>query len=483
MATLSSPGVGSKLEVQEIVSKLMTIERSPLKAIEQKETAFKAKITSLGLIKSALSSLQIASQSLNLSTTYNSVKPSVADASVFSAAVTGSTPPSSYAVEVKQLAQAQKLTSEGFASTAAALGTGTLKISIGSYADLDSPTASFTRKADTKEISIDIDATNNSLEGIRDAINSSDAGVTATIINDGSQYRLSLTSKETGEQNEIRISLGEGGDASLEKLTFDKTAGDTTGGFSENVAAKNAIIVVDGISITKASNTITDAIQGVTLTLNKEMAAGTTTKLTLTRDTSATKAAMENFVKAYNEVHKQIATLSDYNSATKEANILTGDATVRSIQTQLRQALSGAVAGAPVGMSSLSDIGISFQRDGTLAIDDGKLDKILADPNKDVGRLFRNDTTTGTVGYGSRLNSLVSSMIFGEGALINGRIDGINTSIKGLEKQRESQDLRLEVIEKRLYAQFTALDLVVSNMTRTSEFMTQQLEALKAQLS
>jgi len=476
--SLSSPGVGSNLDVREIVSQLMAVERQPLKVLDSKEASFKAKLTTLGQIKSALTSLQSAALTLSLSSTYNAVKPSVADSGVMSVAITGATPPGSYNVEVKQLAQAQKLISGTHAAMDSTVGTGTLKIEVGRYSMPDAPPVGFTPKEGVDAVTITIDDKNNTLSGIRDAINASGAGVTATIINDGSGYRLSLTSKESGEANEVRITASETGDPGLAQLAYDRSEGGISN-LHQNVAARDAILKIDGMLVTKPTNTITDAIQGVTLTLTKETSESGT-KLTLTHDTSAIRTAIDNFIKAYNEVHKQIGAATNYDATSQTASILTGDATMRSLQSQLRNALSTALPGSPGGMSVLSQVGIAFQRDGSLALDADKLAKAIADPNKDVSQLFIR-RENGEPGFGGRIHGLVSKMILGEDALLNGRMDGINNSIKNLDKQRQAQEARMASIEQRYLAQFTALDVAISRMTSTSSFLTQQLEALKAQ--
>jgi flagellar hook-associated protein 2 len=478
VASISSPGIGSNLDVKTIVSQLMTAESQPLTVLASKEASFQAKLSSFGLVKNALSSLQEATQALNLSSTYSTVKPSVADSSVLSATVNGSTPPAAYNIEVKQLAEAQKLISGSYAATTSPVGMGTLTLSVGAYSDAATPPVTFTEKADSAK-TITIDSSNNTLEGLRDAINDADAGVSATIINDGTGYRLAMTAKDTGLQNAVKIAATESGGAGLAQFAYDASAGGVSN-LTQNVAAQNAVIKVDGITISKPANLITDAIQGVTLTLTKTTDAGTTTKLTLARDTSTVRSALEKFVTAYNNVNKQITDATAYDSGTGKGSILTGDATMRSLQTQLRGSITSAIAGAPAGLSTLTDIGIGFQTDGTLAIDSAKLDKVLADPLKDVSRLFTK-SDSGVVGYASRINTLVSGMIFGKDALLNGRIDGINASIKDIDKQRDNESVRLAAIEKRYNAQFTALDTVISNMTQTSAFLTQQLAALSAQ--
>jgi flagellar hook-associated protein 2 len=481
VATISSPGIGSTLDVKTIVSQLMTVESQPLTLLATKEASYTAKLTSFGLVKSALSSLQIAAQKLNLSSTYSAVTPSVADSSILSATVNGTTPAGSYDIEVQQLAQAQKLISSGYAATDTVVGSGTLTISLGTYSDASTPPVTFTGKTDSTPVSITIDSTNNTLEGIRDAINNSDAGVTASIINDGTSYRLSLSSQATGEQNAVKIAVTEDGAAGLAQLAYDGSAGGVSN-LTQNVAPQDAVIKVDGITITKPSNTITDAIQGITLNLTKETDSGVTTKLTLSRDTASIRTALQGFVDAYNSVNSQIASSSAYDSATGRASPLTGDATLRTIQTQLRSNITNPVAGAPTGLTTLTDLGIGFQTDGTLAIDSSKLDKILADPTIDLSKLFVK-SSDGTIGYGSRINSLVSGMIFGDDSIVNGRIDGLNTSIKDIDNQRDQENTRLTTIEARYTAQFSALDTLIASMTSTSTYLTQQLAALSAQKS
>lgn len=480
MATISSPGLGSNLDVKTIVSQLMTVEKQPLTVLQTKEASYKAKVSAFGALKSALSSLQSASQTLNLSSTFSATKATVADSSYLAATAGPGAVAGNYDIEVKSLAQSQKLISDGFAEKTTVVGSGTIKINFGAYSDAGSPPVTFTPKSGNVEKSITIDSSNNTLEGIRDAINNAGAGLTATIINDGSNYRLAVTSNESGAQNAARITVTESGGAGLGKLAYDASAGGVSY-MTQNVAARDAVIKVDGVTITKPSNIITDGIQGITLNLNKEMATNTTTRLTLTRDTAPIKTAIDNFVKAYNGVNKQIADSTAYDVSTGKGSILTGDATMRSIQAQLRSTLSVALPGSPGGLSTLSEVGIGFQVDGTLAFDSSKLDKVLADPSKDISKLFV--TVTGanpSTGFGSRMNTLVSNFIFGKDAIVNGRIDGFNSTIKDLDKQISAQNDRLATIEKRYNAQFTALDTAIASMTKTSSFLTQQLSALKA---
>lgn len=477
LGTISSTGIGSNLDVKTIVSQLMATEQGTTTALNNKQTSFNAKLSAIGTLKSALSTLQQSAQTLNLSSTFSTVTASVADTTALNASVTSATSAGSYNIEVQSLAQSQKLLSTGYDNKTDVVGSGTLTIDVGTYSSAGSPPVTFSANSAVAQQTITIDSSNNTLEGIRDAINNANGAVTATIINDGSKYRLALTSKDSGAANAVKIGVAESGGAGLAQLAYDGTTGGGASNLTQNVAAQNAVIKVDGVSITKSSNTITDAIQGVTLNLTKAMASGTTTKLTLTHDTAAASTAIHSFVDSYNAVNKLIADSTAYNVATGTGSVLTGDSTLRTIQNQLRNALSNVIPGAPNGLAALSDAGVSFQTDGSLAINATKLAAALADPQKDMSRLFTT-SADGTIGFGSRINTLVSNMIFGKTATLNGRIDGINTSIKTIQNRLAAESIRLQAVQKQYNAQFSALDTMVASMTKTSTFLTQQLAAI-----
>ncbi|HBV20146.1 MAG TPA: flagellar hook protein FliD, partial [Nitrosomonas sp.] len=226
---------------------------------------------------------------------------------------------------------------------------------------------------------------------IRDAINQSDAGISASIINDGSGDRLVIASKDTGLSNALKITVSDDDgnnldSAGLSQFAYDASIGGTAN-LSETVTASNATMVIDGIPISKASNKITDAIDGVTFNLLKAD-LGTTTTLNITRDTAGIEKSISSFVKAYNELNQTITNLSKYNSETKQASILTGDFTVRSLQNQLRNALSDPLKTAGGGLRILSEVGVSFQDDGSLKLDSSKLSEIVNNPSKDISTLF-----------------------------------------------------------------------------------------------
>jgi flagellar hook-associated protein 2 len=315
---------------------------------------------------------------------FTAVKASVADSTVLSASAAATASAGSYSIEVQTLAQAQKLKSDTFDATSDAVGTGSLTIQFGTYSG-----GRFTLNPDKSAKTITIGSANASLAGVRDAINAADAGMSASIINDGTGYRLVIASEDAGVANALKITVADDDathtdTAGLSRLAYDATTGGTTN-LTQTVPAQNAAAIIDGIAISKSTNTWTDAIEGVTLNLLKE---GETTTLRVAKDNAGTKAAVESFVKAFNDLNATLTSLSKYDAASKQASILTGDATVRSVQGQLRGLFNTALSTAGGGLTSLAEIGVTFQTDGTLKLDSSKLTAALNDSAKDVATLF-----------------------------------------------------------------------------------------------
>ena len=384
---ISSAGIGSGLDVSGIVSQLMALEQRPLTALATKEARYQAQLSAYGSLKGALSTFQSSAATLANPAKFSAVNGSVADTTIASVAVSATAAPGSHSLEIQSLARQQKLKSGTFDATNTAIGTGKLTISFGTYA-ADTFTANPAKSS--KEITIN--AGQNSLSGIRDAINAADAGVSAAIINDGTGYRLTISSTDSGTANAVRIAVADD-DAThtdtsgLSKLAFDARTVSGVMNLTESVAARDAVVVIDGITVTKSSNTISDALEGVTLTLLKENTPSATT-LTIARDTAAVQTSIQSFVKSYNDLNKTIGDLTRYDAATKQASTLTGESTVRTLQVQLRNLFNTPLSTAGGGLTSLPDVGITFQLDGTLKLDATKLAAALNDPKKDVASLF-----------------------------------------------------------------------------------------------
>lgn len=389
MVAITSAGIGSGLDVNGLMTQLMAVERQPLLALDRQESAYKARLSAYGTFKSALSSFQDAMGSLSSPSKFQVFSATSSDSSVFTASSVSGVVPGSYSVEVKQLAQAHKLASRAFANVTDTVGTGALTIQFGTFSG-----GVFSANGDKPAQTITIDSARSSLAGVRDAINAANAGVTAGIMNDGSGNRLVLTSKDTGAANSIKITVNDTSDASgtdnagLSQLAYDPAGTPGNGkNVSETVAAQNALLKVDGIdNIGKSSNIVGDVIQGVTLNLLRPSAANTPATLTVARDTSAIQSSIEGFVKVYNDLSKTIKDLTAYDPATRQGAALQGDATMLSVMSQIRRTMAGTLTGG--AYASLSQVGVSFQQDGSLALDANKLKNAMNTNFDDISALF-----------------------------------------------------------------------------------------------
>lgn len=246
----------------------------------------------------------------------------------------------------------------------------------------------FSQDASQPTGSVVIDSTNNTLQGVADAINKASLGVTATIVSDGSAspYRLVLTSNKTGENAAMKISLsGDGSnppDAALSSLLSYDPAG--TQSMQQTSAAQDTKLTVNGIAVSSHSNTVNESIQGVGLTVNQ---VGSTT-LNVARDTNSVKTNLTAFVKAYNELNGALKKLTAYDPETKKAGALQGDPTAQSMQAQLRRMMSGQITGLSGSLTNMGQVGISFAKDGTLSLDDAKLNKAIEKNFGDIAGLF-----------------------------------------------------------------------------------------------
>jgi flagellar hook-associated protein 2 len=460
VASLTSLGVGSGLDAENIVSKLMAVEQIPVTRLNSRVASYNAKISAYGAISSALSSLKTAAAALYTTKT-NLFSPTVSDPTLFSATVGSSATIGSYSVEVVQLAKAQTLSSR-VVSLSDTLGTGQLAIASG-----------------TNSFSITVDGSNNTVEGIRDAINNSNSNtsVRASVLTDTSGSRLVLTSKETGASNSISISVTDddlnNSDAydalnnpnpGLSQLAF--TAGALN--LSQPQAAQNAQLKIDNVLLSYSSNTVTEAIPGVTLTLTKD-APGSPAALGVVRDSEATKTLVENFVKAYNELRSTITKNTAYNAESKTASTLTGDSTVRSIDRQMREALRTVPPGISGDIQQLADIGVSIDASGVMTVDATKLQSSVESNFSKFQALID--------GYGRSVSNLVTSLTDTNG-VITARTDGLKDSIKLLDNQKDLLNNRLIAIEKRYRARFSSLDTLISGLQTTSNFLTQQITRL-----
>ena len=432
---IQSTGLGSNLDVNTLITKLMQVESQPLTALAKKEASFQAKLSAYGSLSGAVSSFQNSLSSLSSATSFQTLNATTTDSSVAFATATSSASNGSYSVSVTKLAQAQSISSAGQVSSSTAIGTGTEttisfqfgKITGTAVSGTYPGGSSFSQDATQTVGTIKINSSNNTLQGIRDTINAANIGVTASIVGDGSAtpYHLVLNSTKTGENSSLKISSS-GEDAAITSLLTYDPAG--TQNFTEVNTAQNASLTVNGIAISSASNTVSGAIQGVTLNLSK---AGSTS-ISVSANSTAIQASITNFVKAYNDLNTTIKNLTSYDASTKKAGLLLGDSTTQSIQDQIRRTLGTAVNGLGGGLTSLASVGITFQKDGSLAIDSSKLTTALSSKFTDVGGLFAS--------LGASSDSLIS--ISGSSSATKAGAYAINVS-QLATKSKLSGDLSL----------------------------------------
>lgn len=605
---ISSPGIGSNLDINSIVSQLMQVESQPLTTLAKKEASYQAQLSAFGSLSSALSTFQATVAGLTNPAKFQSVSANSSDSTVFSASATSQASPGTYNINVSRLAQAQSLLSAGIASSTAAIGDGTAttltfqfgtindgafasagvnlgnatvtngiaansltingttiatssltksamdlasqinlakdttgvtatanaadtgtadtgslgalgvfttitpgagnySLNVGGVSIIANSTAALTAtdidnaitaaaanlaaagitvsgqvagtgasalrfsKADGSNLAITetlaggttggfmsslaggtktytgsvslsslssvsiggnnpaaagftagpltkgvysgasfaqdagqaagtltISSSNNTLQGIRDAINNANLGVTATIVSDGSSkpYHLALTSNKTGANSSLKITAT-GGDGAVASLLNYDPAG--VQNMAQTSAAQDAMATVNGIAVSGSGNTLTDTIQGVTLNLAKTGAS----TLTIARDTNAIQTSVSNFVKSYNDLNKALSGFIAYDADSKQGGILLGDSMVPSIQSQIRNTLGAVNSGLTGSLTTLSQIGVSFQKDGTLSLDSSKLQKAVSSNFSDIASLFATvgKTTDGQLSFAS----------------------------------------------------------------------------------
>ncbi|MGB3276801.1 MAG: flagellar filament capping protein FliD [Castellaniella sp.] len=456
MAAISSLGL-SGLPLSDLLLNLQKNESQVLNVIQGRQKAAETKLDAYSKLKASVEAFQKAAQAVGKADAFGTIAvKSGSDA--FSATATSAAIPGQYSVQVNQLASSQTLVYAGRADRAADIGTGgTLKITING-----------------EEKSLDLNGKGTSLDKLVVAINADkNIGVNATIVNDGtpgSQYRLLLTSRETGEQHAV-TNIAVDGNADLDSFLGYSGGGSTAGVTVQD--AKNAELTINGIAVTSQSNTVENVIDGVKLTLNQTTASAA--NLSLTRDDAAAKKTVEDFVKAYNSLLDTVGTLTKYTvGADNPSSPLTGDSLARSVQTRMRDALSGAIDS--VNGTTLSKIGITTDsKTGKLNINDATLTKALSENLDDVKSLFSG----GTSGVGARISQTAETFTRA-GGLFSTTTDGLNKTIADIKKQYETTSDRIDQRMETYRAQFTQLDAMVSQMNSLSSYLSQQLSALNA---
>src|SRR5690349_11149610 len=444
MSTISSTGIGSGLDIDSLVSKLVAAERSAGQTrIDNKKGKLTEQFSAMATLMGGMSAFQSSLNGLVSAGSFNSRKVSVSDEDAFTAKAGSSAAAGSYDVQVKQLAKASQLGSDAFATAATKVGTGKLTISVGA-----------------SSFSIDVAEGGNSLSNIRDAINKSSAnkGVQASLLTDVEGTHLVLTSTKSGENHALTVAAS-GGDGGLQKLVYDPAG---TKNMELRSEAKDAIVFVSGYEIHSDSNTVSNAIEGVTLTLKAPTAEDSSVQLNVDRDNAAIQDAAKKFVDAYNSLAGTIKSLSKYDVSTDTGGPLIGDAMLRNIDAQVRKLISSPVAGVTGNYTTLASLGITTQADGKLKLD---ADKFNAALNASPGAV--SDIFTSSKGVAVKLADFLGSKTSSTGE-VTVRSSNITDSLVDLKDQQDALNARMKVIEQRYYRQFNALDTLLDQLNSTA---------------
>jgi flagellar hook-associated protein 2 len=429
---VTSTGIGSGLDIGAIVSSLTTaFGAAQTSQLTNQQNTLDAQVSAYGTFTAALDTLKLALPALEDPSQLAAFSASVADPAIATASTSADAVAGTYSLQVNNLATVATATSAALSSTAA-VGTGTLTISVGG-----SSTA------------ITIDSSNNTLAGIAAAINSTpNAGVSASVIATTGGSRLVLTGTSTGAANQITVTPS-GGLASL-ALT--------------SVPAQDASYTINGFAATSGSNVVANAVSGVTLNLQKASAPGVSTTLTVSPDTSSAQTAIDKFVTAVNGVLGSIQTLTSYDPSTQTAGPLNGNATLEAFQNQLQNIL-GHFTNAGGGIKSLTDIGITAGTDGTYSTDDTKLGNALSASLASVGNLLG-----GTNGIATQINNLVDGYTK-PGGLIATINQGLQTGLTNLSTQQTALAAQMAAYSARLTAEYNAMDTAVALLKQTQTYL------------
>lgn len=362
MASIESLGIGSGLLTNQLVDDLVAAEREAADIrLENKTLKNEAQLTAYGTYKSVVSKLQTAAKDLADPESILNVNTKISNEDALDVETNGTVAAGNYQVNIDQLAQSHSLASKRFDTLDESVGTGTLSFDFGEYSyDGDDNVTGFERNTDLSSFEIELDSSNNTLNGIRDTINNADKGVSASIVNDGEGYRLLLTSEDTGKEFAMRIQAS--GTAGLDALAYNAQETDPANNMEETLKGTNAALSVNGLAITSTNNSITDVIDGVTLNITQT----TDTALTLDfkRDTEGLVEKVDGFVNAYNEYRAVYAEVTKFDQSTNVGGLLNGDSTVRAVNTQVKQLLSSMVEGLESeSVRSLADLGIYTDQD------------------------------------------------------------------------------------------------------------------------
>jgi len=486
---ISSPGIGSGLDVNSIVSQLVALEKKPLKQLQSKASSLQTQLSAFGQLKSQMANLQDQVAKLANTSNWGTLTLTSSNSAAVSGTLATGATATKFSVEVSQLARAQSAASAAVAAGTKP-GSGTLSISLGQWAAVDADSDAltpdvmqFTQQADTTAIDVVIEATDD-LSAIARKINDAAAGVTATVINDANGQRLAIRSVETGRESGFRVTAGNlGSSSTLDTLTYNPEGveADSEGnpvfgtgyaamGLTES--ARNTQATINGVAVESTDNRFDGVVEGVKLTVS-QVTTGPV-NISVTQDKASIRTNVKNLVESYNALSNALKEMTKYDPATKTAGSLQGDGTAVGLQAALRRMMSG--LGPPESsFKRFSDIGVEFQADGTLKVNDTKLNQAL-DNLDELKTFFTAAGADGANGMAVRLKNFTQGMLDAGGTL-NTKNQSLQSAIDRNNKEQDRVTDRTERMEARLLAQYSRLDAQLGKLTALNDYVAQQVTA------
>lgn len=467
---ITSIGIGSGIDLEGLVTDLIAAEREPQELrLNLKETLATASISALGSLKGTVSAFQASLENLKNSDFYGGRTATSGDSALFTVTADTTATVGSYSIEVNKLAGANKVaTNAAFTNPNATVGEGSVTLGFVGGNSFD----------------IAVAATDN-LTALRDAINNAadNVGVTASLITATTGTELVITANDTGTANQLTISVtdtdAQNQDSNgLSRLFYDGSDPDNTINGLNQIqqinAAEDARIYVDGFAATSSTNEFSGVLQGLTITALADDGGALvlpSANLVVNIDKASVKSEIQTFVGSYNELLTVLSSLTDYDQATGTRGLLGSDSTINTLENQIRRIITDTVDGADSSLDNLAILGISTNRNGSVALDSETLDNTINNNFDNIGALMGGDN-----GITRRLDILLESFLAFDG-LFAIKEDTINTQLSEIEQQRSSLELRLTAIEERFRSQFSTLDILVQQLNTTGDFLTQQLDA------
>ncbi len=462
---LSSTGIGSQLPVEEIVSKLVALEKQPLASLTKVASSMQTQLSVFSQVKSLMSTLSDSAAKLAKSSAWDGMLASSSNSAAVSVNVSGTTSATSFGINVEQLARGQSVASSVMEGLP---GAGSMSIELGKW---DAGGTAFKPGTEAAK-NVSVDAT-DSLSDIASKINGANAGVTATVLRDASGERLLMRSSTTGEESGFRIQVA-GDPLGLGRLAFDPATA-PTGGMAANATqyGQNAKAKINGIEVQSKTNTFTDTIPGLSFTASQVTTAPV--EVSVAADTEGMKKNIQDFVNAYNALNDLLSKSTAYDAETKTAGALQGDSTSVGLQNAMRSLIASTAEGAGA-FTRLADIGIDIKKGGKLEVSATKLDEALKDPAA-LKAMFA--TSTGGAGSAAdglavKVKNLTAKMLGFEG-LISNKSDAINASLKRNSSDQDKVNARAAMFETRLRAQYMALDVKMGSLSGLSAYIGQQV--------